>query len=466
MSSSSSSSASSSSSSAPPPPRVVIVGAGVTGLTTAVLLQRWGAKVTIRAKTSPFTMHEDATYTSDKAGAHWFSFASAGESRKQALDELSFHALLGLAVTEPDSGVSQVQGHALFEQPGTALPEGNGGGVVPALSPLPWFARLVPRFREWSPAELEERARPENGGVRFARAFSYETAMIDAPHYLRWLARRFLDQGGVLLEEEALLSLADAWLPPKQGEKQTWRYSKATLKAGEEQPGVFVRPHVVVNCAGLGALHLSDVQDRLMVPDRGQTLVIRPAAHCPINAIWRVPGELPTYVLPRGDGTVVLGGTHQFGLADGGVDPEVTREILGRCGRVLPLLRDPRDYTVLAQGVGLRPARRNSNTTQRIEVDERMSEQVLTSLGHGGMDVRPLVVHCYGHGGDGFQSSWGSALVVAHLIHRARPSLFAGQQAALWHLRHGQQRTGLIERAMKHDKDQPLQPLQQPRAKL
>jgi len=62
----------------------------------------------------------------------------------------------------------------------------------------------------------------------------------------------------------------------------------------------------------------------------------------------------------------------------------------------------------------------------------------------------PLVVHAYGHGGDGFQSSWGTALVIAHLIHRARPGSFNPE--ALYHLRGASQvRTGLLERALSKD---------------
>jgi D-amino-acid oxidase len=419
-------------------------------------------------------------YTSDKAGAHWFSFAAAeGEVRKQALDELSFHALMGLAVTEPDSGVSILQGHAFYEQPGSVLPEGGGGGVVPPLGPLPWFSALVPRFRLWSSAELAERAQPQNGGVLFARAFSYETAMIDAPHYVQWLLRIFLAQGGVMLQGETLTSLADAWIPPTaaaastKGQLELVTQKGVTKNFSASSSAALPVPQVVVNCCALGSLTLRDVQDQGMVPDRGQTIVIRAPQ---IRAIWRVPGDLPTYVLPRGDGTVVLGGTHQYGDSTTSVDASIAEAILARCRRVLPLLRDTANYEVIAHGVGIRPARQASNTTQRIEVDEQLSERAAATIAAAGAAsagtagtsssssssaaagaaVRPLLVHNYGHGGDGFQSSWGSALVVAHLIHRARPQLFAHQHAALWHLRHNQQRTGLIERAMKPDHQQPM----------
>ena len=47
-------------------PRITVVGCGVIGLTTAVLLQRYGAQVTIRSKTTPLNANADPEYTSDK----------------------------------------------------------------------------------------------------------------------------------------------------------------------------------------------------------------------------------------------------------------------------------------------------------------------------------------------------------------------------------------------------------------
>jgi D-amino-acid oxidase len=391
--------------------------------------------VTIRTRTSPLTAHADIHYTSNKAGAHWFSFAQAGESRKQALDELSFHALLGLALTEPNSGVSVVRGHALFETP-ASVPASSSASVTgtssdPPLPPLPWFSNLVPRFRSWNAEELAEKSK--SSGVTYSRGFSYETVMIHAPHYIGWLLRKFISADGALFEGDELKSLSEAWL-----------HSPA--------------PDVVVNCTGLGSRHLLDVQDQSMAPDRGQTIIVR----CPqITDIWRVPGVLPTYVLPRGDGTVVLGGTHVWNDGNLQPDPAVASAVLKRCARVVPLLRDPANYTLVAHSVGLRPGREGVNTRQRIEVDEVLTAQAAQAVpatsaaadsSSSSVRAAPLVVHCYGHGGDGFQSSWGSALVVVQLILRHKPQLFQHMKDKLFTMRHGQYRTGLIERAMQPDR--------------
>lgn len=52
---------------------------------------------------------------------------------------------------------------------------------------------------------------------------------------------------------------------------------------------------------------------------------------------------------------------------------------------------------IIRHGVGLRPMRRDG---PRIEFDEKSS----------------AVIHCYGHGSYGYQTSWASAEMVVNLI--------------------------------------------------
>jgi 2-polyprenyl-6-methoxyphenol hydroxylase-like FAD-dependent oxidoreductase len=57
-------------------PNVAVVGAGVIGLTTAIILQAAGAKVILIAEHFPDQYSEDSlNYASPKAGAHWRSVA-------------------------------------------------------------------------------------------------------------------------------------------------------------------------------------------------------------------------------------------------------------------------------------------------------------------------------------------------------------------------------------------------------
>ena len=67
------------------PIKVTVIGAGVIGLSTAVLLQSKGYHVTIVAKATPDPkyMDSDPHYASREAGAHWCSFADKNDIRLQ-----------------------------------------------------------------------------------------------------------------------------------------------------------------------------------------------------------------------------------------------------------------------------------------------------------------------------------------------------------------------------------------------
>ena len=145
----------------------------------------------------------------------------------------------------------------------------------------PWWSKIAPRFRYWTTEELA--ARSKETGIKYVHGFSYESLMIHAPHYVQFLYRTFIANGGFVQLSE-LLHI-----------QQSWDGSVSTT------------PSVVVNCSGLGSKVMGGVTDATMFADRGQTIrVFAPK----VTDIWRAPGRDATYILPRGDGTVILGGTH------------------------------------------------------------------------------------------------------------------------------------------------------------
>ena len=103
-----------------------------------------------------------------------------------------------------------------------------------------------------------------------------------------------------------------------------------------------------------------------------------------------------TYVVPRLE-TVVVGGTAERGQDNLDPDPATAHGDPG------PRARDSSrpwpSATVLAHGVGLRPAR----SEIRLEREDE-------SAG--------AIVHCYGHGGAGVTLSWGCADEVVELVGR------------------------------------------------
>ena len=109
------------------------------------------------------------------------------------------------------------------------------------------------------------------------------------------------------------------------------------------------------------------------------------------------------YIMTRaaGGGTV-LGGSYQKGNWSADIDEELSLRIMKRCLQACPSLvpegKGIEALDIVRRGVGLRPLREGG---PRIE-----KEKIRTTW----------VVHNYGHGGYGYQSSYGCAQVAARLV--------------------------------------------------
>ncbi|KAF9132382.1 hypothetical protein BGW39_000251 [Mortierella sp. 14UC] len=109
--------------------RVNILGAGVSGLSTALaLLEKKNYFVKIYATHLPSDLNID--YTSPWAGAHWRSYADIADLAQQELDTATFNRLAHLADTDPKAGVMYLTGHDFWD-------------VKPKNFEDPWFKRLV-----------------------------------------------------------------------------------------------------------------------------------------------------------------------------------------------------------------------------------------------------------------------------------------------------------------------------------
>lgn len=198
-------------------------------------------------------------------------------------------------------------------------------------------------------------------------------------------------------------------------------------------------PAAVVNCTGLGSLTLGGVKDTGLFPTRGQIVRVRAPW---IRSGWtRQVGSLDggeggsrTYVIPRCNGEVILGGTREEGDWTPYPRADTARDILQRAKDICPELvpeharfstcqinrerqraifeegvepKGPIDDIIIDHLVGFRPSRQGGSRLEREEVP----------LG----GKRIPVVHNYGHGGAGWQSSWGCATDVVSLL-EGRPA--------------------------------------------
>ena len=111
------------------------------------------------------------------------------------------------------------------------------------------------------------------------------------------------------------------------------RFRRMTFSSLSE---VKVQGHdVLVNATGGGPKFLEDIRDDNVQLIRGQTLHVKSN----YDKIFIRHGKDYTYVLPRLDGTAILGGIKQEGMTDAAVDWDIQRDVsqlysLG-CGMIL-----------------------------------------------------------------------------------------------------------------------------------
>ncbi|MGW3106466.1 FAD-dependent oxidoreductase [Streptomyces sp. NPDC001100] len=157
---------------------VIVVGGGVIGLTTAVVLAEGGARVRV------WTRETVELTTSAVAGALWWPYRIEPEALVGEWALQSLRVYEELAERPEETGVRMVEG----VQGGTRLDELG-----------PW-ARRVPGLRE-------ARAEEYGGGGLWARL-----PLIDMSAHLPWLRERFLRAGGTV-EEASVTDLTEVPAP-------------------------------------------------------------------------------------------------------------------------------------------------------------------------------------------------------------------------------------------------------------
>ncbi|MEO3809009.1 FAD-dependent oxidoreductase [Sphaerisporangium sp. B11E5] len=277
-------------------PDVLVIGAGVTGLTTAVCLAEQGVPVLVRAAEPPLAT------TSAVALAVLMGPSLAPP------DEAESWPPIETMMRRHREGVAEFA--ALAGRPGTGVSVMPGRWVSHRAQDVSW-ARPLPGHRPCAPEEH----------AGFAEAFWLSTPVVDMPLYLRHLTGRLTAAGGVL-EIGRFESLAEA---------------------AAQAP-------VIVNCAGAEARHL--VPDPDVHPVRGQHVVVEnPGLDTYFFQFSRA--KAMTMFMPHGS-RLVLGGTATRDDWSRTPDPVQTEEIISRCAAVEPRIAEAR---VLSVEVGFRASR-------------------------------------------------------------------------------------------------------------
>jgi D-amino-acid oxidase len=351
---------------------VLVLGAGVSGLTTAWCLRRNGFDVTVVA--DRFAPH----VTSVVAGALWeWPPAVCGRhhdpvslARSKVWCESSYATFLDLA-GDPATGVFVRPVTFYFKRP---VEEDESQRAK-----MRELANKVHGFRH-DPAVIAEHGVSPGLGLR--DAYTHLAPMIDTDVYMRWL-------------------LDDA---RRAGCRIVQRQIAGQLRDHEEAMARHYGVDAIVNCTGLGAKELAE---DAMFPVRGALVRVRndgkampriTQAHC-ISHDGASPERGFIFIVPRGDDTLVLGGIaepEEWNLDVDLDNYEPIRAMYRRCIEFLPVLQRAEIDAAEPVRVGLRPFRRADIRVER-EPGRR-------------------IVHNYGHGGSGVTLSWGCACEVVDLV--------------------------------------------------
>jgi D-amino-acid oxidase len=143
--------------------RVVVVGAGVVGLSCALRLLEAGHRVDVLARDLPLET------TSSVAAALWYPYRAFPHEKVAAWGKVTYDEFARLAEGGAD-GVVMRRGTELLREP----------------TPDPWWIGAVPSL---------DRVEPQ---PPYRDAWSFSAPVIDMPRYLSWLAECVLGAGGTL----------------------------------------------------------------------------------------------------------------------------------------------------------------------------------------------------------------------------------------------------------------------------
>jgi D-amino-acid oxidase len=272
---------------------VKIIGSGVSGLTTALVLQECGYTVSIISGD-----HYKDTVSAN-AAAIWFPYEARPIEKVINWSYQSYKKFKKLA-EDPKSGVSIVP----FK-------------IIEPVDITPFWISALPGDSKLNKETIKHL------GSEFV-CYSYSIPLIETQIYLPYLHDTFLNNGGSI------------------------QYQKITnIESLSENL-------LVINCSGLGSKEL--FKDKELYPIQGQTVKIEPNEDIIGVAFDEFPRESETeitYLIPRSD-CIVLGGSAIKNNFTNVVDKKLTERIINRCSTLESEIESKK---VLSTHVGLRPGR-------------------------------------------------------------------------------------------------------------
>ncbi|OCB85621.1 FAD dependent oxidoreductase [Sanghuangporus baumii] len=211
----------------------------------------------------------------------------------------------------------------------------------------------------------------------YKAGYAFTTVSLKPAVYLKWLRDELAKRGTVFVHKH-VASIEEA--------------------AALSGPG-----SIVVNATGLGSKSLLGVEDPDVYPIRGQTILVDAPLVKEFLAIgstqkFKLDYET-TYIIPRPDGTCILGGTYQEDDYDLAVNHDIAKRIYERCTTLEPRLHVSQGAKILSLNVGLRPARRGGPRVELETIQLPLKNDLVPHYRDGLRTEREVqVIHAYGLG--------------------------------------------------------------------
>ncbi|RAH42617.1 FAD-dependent oxidoreductase [Aspergillus brunneoviolaceus CBS 621.78] len=360
---------------------VIIVGAGVIGLSSAIRLAQTGHRVTIISKEFPGDLHID--YASPWAGAHFRPVPSTKpEDRlEETLMRETYRELERLSAIHPEASIQFVPGVEFFDVADPAY-------FDPKLTQENGYASW-PGFRV-----LESREYPQ-GHESIKLGVTYTAWVLNSPMYLRWLERQ-AEKLGVQFICRDLVALEEAVFVYRE---QEYHKDRGIL--------------AVVNASGRG------FDDPQSYPSRGQFIAVANRCDKTVSHHWSDGSTTVIIPRPLGGGTII-GGTKEPNNWSHVISDNATTSILSRAAALCPeLLGGQEDRTSPTLGFDVREVYIARRPMRHGGLRLEKGHLVFQDTAENGMKNEQEsvpVVHCYGAGPSGYKLSWGIADRVDDLV--------------------------------------------------
>lgn len=358
-----------------PKPRVLVIGAGVSGLTTSICLRRAGFEVVIVAdRFAP-------NLTSVAAGALWeWPPAVCGKhgtprslerSKKWCMIAYNEFKEIEAKYGSEATGVYLRDVYFYFKYAIESRPT-DLQKMNELKDEVEGFERGLHIIRDSIDLDFQ-------GGIQ--DAYKHMAPMAHTDMYMKWLFQQVQDLGCDIIQDKITTNVL--------------------LSEGELLERF--NAQAIVNCAGLGSI--ATTGDSSMYPLRGALVRVKnqggiiDAAHCISHDESSTDEQDIIFIVPRGkDDVVVLGGLAQQDQwkTNLNLDIPIIRQMYDGCLQFLEELRDlPLDDQEPVR-IGLRPFTEKNVCVERVP------------------DTR--VFYNYGHGGAGVTLSWGCSAEIVDLI--------------------------------------------------